>query len=348
MRRTTSVAPVRGWKTLGSGAVSVGAVDGVGTALALGVGAADAHADEQAAASATTRKDAQGHRTDMCSSPLQARSDAPPRGARYSIAAVRIDLNADVGESYGAWHMGQDEALIPLVTSVNIACGAHAGDPLVMAQTVSLACRNGVQIGAHPGYPDRDGFGRREISLSSDELEASLLFQLGALAAFVHEAGAELRHVKPHGALYNTAAKDVAVAAGVARAVKRFDPSLLLVGLCGSALLEAGREAGLAVAAEAFADRVYEPDGSLRSRRYPDAVLPDPEAAAEQAVSIVVLGKVTAHDGTSVPIQADTLCIHGDTPGAPEYARVVRDELAAAGVSVEPLPASPVARRGRG
>lgn len=252
---------------------------------------------------------------------------------------MRIDLNADVGESYGAWQMGQDEALIPLVTSVNIACGAHAGDPVVMARTVALARASGVQIGAHPGYPDRDGFGRRDMALTADELEASLLFQLGALAAFVRDAGAEMRHVKPHGALYNRAARDAEVAEAVARAVRRFDRTLVLVGLAGSQLLEAGNAAGLRVAAEAFADRAYEPDGSLRSRRHPDAVLGDPETAAEQAISIVVLGKVTAHDGTTVPLHADTLCIHGDTPGAAEYARRVRTELAAAGATVEPLPA---------
>jgi UPF0271 protein len=252
---------------------------------------------------------------------------------------VRIDLNADVGESYGAWQMGQDEALIPLVTSVNIACGAHAGDPLVMERTVALAHASGVQIGAHPGYPDRDGFGRRDMSLTPDELEAWLLFQLGALSAFVRDAGAELHHVKPHGALYNRAAQDADVAEAVARAVCRFDRSLVLIGLCGSRLLDAGRAQGLPVAAEAFADRAYEADGSLRSRRHPDAVLADPEAAAEQAVSIVVLGKVTARDGTTVTLHADTLCIHGDTPGAADYARLVRTELAAAGATVEPLPA---------
>ena len=250
---------------------------------------------------------------------------------------MRIDLNADVGESYGAWQMGQDEALIPLVTSVNIACGAHAGDPLVMARTVGLAKASGVAIGAHPGYPDRDGFGRRDMALTPDELEASLLYQLGALAAFVRDAGGVLRHVKPHGALYNQAAREPSVAEPVARAVRRFDPSLVLVGLADSQLLEAGRAEGLAVAAEAFADRAYEPDGSLRSRREANALLPDAEAAAEQAVSIVVLGKVMAHDGTTVPLRADTLCIHGDTPGAPEYALLVRSELAAAGVAVEPL-----------
>lgn len=259
---------------------------------------------------------------------------------------MRIDLNADVGESYGAWQMGQDEALIPLVTSVNIACGAHAGDPLVMQRTVALATRNGAQIGAHPGYADRDGFGRRDMSLTTDELEASLLYQLGALAAFVRAGGGQLRHVKPHGALYNRAARDREVADAVCRAVRRFDRSLVLVGLAGSELVAAGRAHRLRVAAEAFADRAYEPDGSLRSRRLPGAVLADPEAAAEQAVSIVVLGKVVAIDGTSVPIRADTLCIHGDTPGAAGHARLIRSELVAAGVSVAPLAPLAPPRRG--
>jgi len=250
---------------------------------------------------------------------------------------MRIDLNSDVGESYGAWVMGQDDELIPLVTSVNVACGAHAGDPSIMAHTVALAKEHGATLGAHPGYPDREGFGRRDISLSTDQLEAAILYQLGALHAFANDAGMRLRHVKPHGALYNRAAKDAAVARAVARAVRRFDNGLLLVGLAGSLLLEAGRAEGLQVAAEAFADRAYEPDGSLRSRRHDNAVLADPEMAAEQAVSIVVLGKAVAHDGSTVQIHADTLCIHGDTPGAPSYARSVRAALEAAGVTVAPL-----------
>lgn len=250
---------------------------------------------------------------------------------------MRIDLNSDVGESYGSWVMGQDETLIPMVTSINIACGAHAGDPTIMARTVALASAHGVVVGAHPGYPDREGFGRRDLSLSVEQLEVSILYQLGALAAFCRDADVPLRHVKPHGALYGRAAKDPGVAGAVARAVKRFDPTLTLVGLAGSASLEAGRKEGLHVAAEAFADRAYEPDGSLRSRRHANAVLRDPETAAEQAVSIVVLGKAVAHEGSTVQIRADTLCIHGDTPGAAEYARAVRDALQTAGVKVAPL-----------
>jgi len=184
---------------------------------------------------------------------------------------MRIDLNSDVGESYGAWQMGQDEALIPLVTSVNIACGAHAGDPQVMRATVELARRHGARIGAHPGYPDREGFGRRDFGLSAAELEASLLFQLGALEAFVRAAGERLSHVKPHGALYNRAARDAGVARAIATAIARFDPNLVLVGLAGSQLVEAGRASGLRVAAEAFADRA--PDAPHYARAVREALL---------------------------------------------------------------------------
>jgi len=250
---------------------------------------------------------------------------------------MRVDLNADVGESYGPWVMGHDEDLVPLVSSVNVCCGAHAGDPVVMARTVALAKRHRVALGAHPGYPDRDGFGRRDLALSTDELRASLLFQLGALSAFARDVGIRLRHVKPHGALYNRAARDEALAEVVAQAVHDFDRRLVLVGLAGSMLLDAGRAAGLRVAAEAFADRAYEADGSLRSRRLPGAVLDTAEAAAEQALSIVTLGKAVAHDGTTIDVRADTLCIHGDTPAAADYARRVRAALQHAGASIAPL-----------
>jgi 5-oxoprolinase (ATP-hydrolysing) subunit A len=240
---------------------------------------------------------------------------------------MHIDLNADVGESYGAWAMGDDESLVPLVSSANVACGAHAGDPLVMQRTVELAKRHGAAVGAHPGYADRDGFGRRELELPAEELRASLLYQLGALDAFCRLAGVQMHHVKPHGALYNRAARDGDLARTVAQAVHEFDARLVLVGLAGSLLLEAGREAGLAVAAEAFADRAYEPDGSLG--RF--------EHGAGQAVSIATLNRLTAYDGTTVEVRAETICLHGDTPGAAEYARQVRMALEQAGVTVAPL-----------
>jgi UPF0271 protein len=250
---------------------------------------------------------------------------------------VHIDLNADVGESYGAWTMGADAELLPNVSSANVACGAHAGDPVTMARTVVLARTHGVAVGAHPGYPDRDGFGRRDLDMTAEELEASLLAQLGALWAVCRAHGVDLVHVKPHGALYNRAATDLSLAQGVAQAVRRFSADLVLVGLAGSALLEAGDEAGLTVAAEAFADRAYEPDGTLRSRRQRDAVHHEPQVAAAQAVSIARDGRIRAHDGSEVAVSADTICLHGDTPGAAAIARAARDALKDAGIEVRAL-----------
>lgn len=246
---------------------------------------------------------------------------------------MRIDLNADVGESLGAWSLGEDEALIPLVTSVNVAAGMHAGDPVGIGRTVALAARYGVGVGAHPGYPDVAGFGRRDMALSPAEIEATVLYQVGAVAAFARAAGVELRHVKAHGALYNRAAHDEAAADAIARAVAAFSRELVLVGLAGSALVAAGRAAGLAVAEEAFADRAYEADGSLRSRRLEGAVLDDPAATAAQAVAIV-RGTVTAVDGTPLTVRADTICVHGDLPGAAARARAVREALLAAGIEL--------------
>jgi UPF0271 protein len=247
---------------------------------------------------------------------------------------VRVDLNADVGESFGAWSLGEDEALIPLVTSVNVACGLHAGDPVTIERTIRIAARHGVSVGAHPGYPDLAGFGRRAMHLPPDEVEASVLYQIGAVAGIARAAGTSLRHVKAHGALYTRAARDPQAAAAIARAIRRFDGDLVLVGLAGSALLDAGRGEGLAVAAEAFADRGYEPDGSLRARHHPDALLDDPEAAAAQALAIVRDHAVRAVDGSRVDVAADTICVHGDAPGAAARARAVRRALEAAGVDV--------------
>jgi 5-oxoprolinase (ATP-hydrolysing) subunit A len=248
-----------------------------------------------------------------------------------------VDLNSDVGESFGAWTIGDDEALIPLVTSVNVACGFHGGDPLVIERTVALAVRSGAAIGAHPGYPDLLGFGRRDMAMAPDELEAAIVYQVGAVGAFARAAGSELRHVKPHGALYNRGAVDPAVAETIARAVRRVSGELILVGLAGSLMLEAGRAAGLQVAAEAFADRAYEPDGTLRSRRLPGAVHTTPAAAAGQAVSIVRDGRLTAIDGSSVTVHAETICLHGDTPDAAGYAHAIRAALTEAGVTIAAL-----------
>lgn len=249
-----------------------------------------------------------------------------------AAGSIRIDLNADMGEGAGS-----EEELIPSLTSVNVACGGHAGDLETMTRTVELARRCEVAVGAHPGYPDREGFGRRELDLSAEELERSIAEQLAALAGVCEAASVEMTHVKAHGALYNRAAVDPELAAVVARAVRRFSPTLRLIGLAGSALLDAGRKQGLEVASEAFADRAYEADGTLRSRAVLGAVHKDPGVAAAQAISIARDHAVRAHDGHLIKIQADTICIHGDTPGAAQIARAVRAALAEAGVDVRAL-----------
>ncbi len=248
-----------------------------------------------------------------------------------------IDLNCDVGESYGVYRVGNDEALMPLITSANIACGYHAGDPVVMDRTVRLAARHGVGIGAHPGFPDLLGFGRRRMHLAPDEIENYVLYQVGALAAFARSVGAELAHVKPHGALYNMAAKDIEMARAIVRGVARVDPNLIVVGLAGAALVEAAREAGMRVASEGFADRAYNYDGTLRSRRLPGAVIEEPELAAERAVRIVRDGTVVAYTGEEIPLHVDTLCVHGDTPTAVEIVRTMRRKLEEAGIEVATL-----------
>ena len=250
---------------------------------------------------------------------------------------MKIDLNCDMGESFGRYQLGNDELLMPHVTSANIACGYHAGDPLVMDRTVRLAARHGVGVGAHPGFPDLQGFGRRPMGLSPDEIEAFVLYQVAALAGFARAAGVELIHVKPHGVLYNMAAQDRGMADAIARGVTRFSKNLVLVGLAGSQLVEAGLELDLRVAQEAFADRAYNPDGSLRSRRLPGAVLESPDQAAAQAVRLARDGSVIAYSGEEVTVEADTLCVHGDTPTALDIVQVIRRELAAAGVQVAPL-----------
>lgn len=234
-----------------------------------------------------------------------------------------IDLNCDLGESFGRYSLGKDDAIMAYVTSVNIACGFHAGDPAVMQATVRLAKAHGVKIGAHPGWPDLQGFGRREIKVDPAEAEAMVLYQVGALAAFVRAEGLALNHVKPHGALYNQAAQDAALAEAVARAVKRFSVDLILVGLAGCGLLEAGRAIGLQVAGEAFPDRGYNPDGTLVSRHLPGAVLKDPQEVAANAVRLAREG--IRFGGQTV--RPDTLCLHGDSPGAVENARLVREAL---------------------
>jgi UPF0271 protein len=241
---------------------------------------------------------------------------------------MKIDLNCDMGEN-----IGSDEEIMPYITSANIACGFHAGDEVTMRETVRLAKRHGVAVGAHPGWRDRAGFGRREMSLPLEEVEALVREQVEALAAIALAEGVELRHVKPHGALYNQAAKDPALASAVARAVKSISGGLVLVGLAGSGLVEAGLEVGLRVAGEGFPDRNYNPDGTLVPRREPHAMIELPEEVAAHALELVERG--IDFDGRRVRVE--TLCLHGDHPRAAENARRVREALAAAGIEVRAL-----------
>jgi UPF0271 protein len=252
---------------------------------------------------------------------------------------MRVDLNADVGESFGTYVVGQDPALMPYITSANIACGFHAGDPHVMRRTVQLARDCGVSIGAHPGFPDLAGFGRRTMTLAPDEIEDIVVYQVGALAAMAAAAGVPVTHVKPHGALYNQAARDEASAAAVARAVAAMDPGLILIGLAGSELIRAGHEAGLRTAAEVFADRGYDEEGRLLDRRLEGAVIHDVDEVCRRAVHMTLTSSIRTQRGTDLPSKVDTICIHGDTPGAPALAQSLREAMAAAGVTVLALTA---------
>jgi UPF0271 protein len=246
---------------------------------------------------------------------------------------VIIDLNADLGELPDA----DDAGVMRAVTSANIACGVHAGDAALMDTTVELALMNGVAVGAHPSFPDRAGFGRAMLRLSAVSIEAWIAYQLGALSAIAKARGAHLMHVKPHGAMYNMASVEPDLAEAIARAVKVFDASLVLVGPPASALTVAGARVGLRTAAEAFADRAYRADGTLVPRDEPGAVLTDAEAVAARAVMIAVERRVQTNDGTFMKLEADTICIHGDTPGAASLAAVVRASLEGAGVQVQAL-----------
>ena len=248
-----------------------------------------------------------------------------------------IDLNCDMGELPEALADGSQEALMKYVSSANIACGGHAGNVETMRVTLQQALRHKVAVGAHPGYEDRANFGRLELRLSDEEIAASVYRQILALEEIATKLGAQIGHVKAHGALYNQAARDREIARAFAEGVRRWRTGAILVGLAGSAMLEEFRAAGFPVAAEAFADRRYERDGSLRSRKFDDALLRDPEQAAAQALRIAELGSVIAADGSVVPVHAQTLCIHGDTPGAPEIAAAVGRRLEAAGIKIRTL-----------
>jgi UPF0271 protein len=248
-----------------------------------------------------------------------------------------IDLNCDMGELPEAIADGTQESLMPSLTSVNIACGGHAGDEQTMKITIEQALRWKLALGAHPSYPDRANFGRQELQIPAEAIADSVFEQVRALADVVAHYGVSLVHIKPHGALYNQAVRNRALAEAIAQGVARWRHDVVLMGLAGSQMLEVFREAGFAVAAEAFADRRYEPDGTLRSRKFDDALIRDPAEAGRQAVNIVQRGTVIACDASEVPINAQTLCIHGDTPGAPEIAAAVARALRRAGVTLSAL-----------
>jgi UPF0271 protein len=247
----------------------------------------------------------------------------------------RVDLNCDLGESFGAYRLGQDEGVLEIVTSANIACGYHAGDPATMRRTVHLALQRGVAIGAHPGLPDLVGFGRRQMEITPREAYDMTVYQIGALAAFARAAGGRLQHVKPHGALYNMAAVQRKLAEAIAEAVYDLDGRMMLFGLASSELVKAGERIGLATAHEVFADRTYQANGTLTPRSHPQALIADPEKAVQQVLRLVTEGRVRALSGEDVAVQADSICLHGDGPHALTWARQIREALEAAEVVVE-------------
>lgn len=249
----------------------------------------------------------------------------------------KINLNADMGEGFGAYDIGNDEALLEIIRSANIACGFHAGDPLVMRRLTRMAQEHGVSVGAHPGFNDLWGFGRRRIEMHPEDLEYTVAYQIGALQALASYSGVAVTHVKPHGALNNMAAESRELAHAIGRAIKVVDPSLIYVALAGSEMQKAAEELGLRVACEGFADRTYEDDGNLTPRKMPDSVIRDPEAAREHVVRMVTQQAVTSRSGKTIPCRIDSICVHGDEPTAVEVARAVRKGLEEAGLAVVPL-----------
>ncbi|AMM51836.1 LamB/YcsF family protein [Rufibacter sp. DG15C] len=251
--------------------------------------------------------------------------------------SLTVDVNCDLGESFGAYHLGNDEAILPFVTSANIACGFHAGDPSVMKKTVRLALANNVAIGAHPGFPDLVGFGRRELAVSPEEVYDMVVYQIGALHAFVQAQGGQLHHVKPHGALYNMAAVNAGLAQAIAEAIYHVHPQAVLYGLAGSELIKAGQKIGLQVAQEVFADRTYQADGTLTSRKQPNALITNQKEATSQVLRMVQEGKVRSQQGTDIEIQADTICLHGDGAHALEFARILHQMLTQEGITLKAM-----------
>lgn len=250
---------------------------------------------------------------------------------------IKVDVNCDLGESFGRYQLGEQEEVLKYITSANIACGFHAGDPTVMRRTVALAVENDVRIGAHPSFPDLIGFGRRQMYVKPHEAYDMVVYQIGALDAFLRLHNTQLQHVKPHGALYNMAAVDPSLAEAIAQAVKDVSPSLVLYGLAGSELTKAGEKLGLTVAHEVFADRTYQPDGTLTPRTEANALITDEQQSLDQIRQMVMEGSVRAVDGTIVKLQADTICVHGDSPHAVAFARRIYDDLRKSGVNVEPF-----------
>ncbi len=250
---------------------------------------------------------------------------------------MKIDLNCDLGESFGNYKIGMDEEVIKFISSANIACGFHASDPLVMAKTVLLAKEQGVSIGAHPGYPDLVGFGRRNMNVSPEELKAMVQYQIGALNAFCKANGVKMNHVKPHGAMYNMAAKDERLALAIAAGIAEVDDSLILLGLSGSELLKAANQVGLKCANEVFADRAYEEDGSLVARTKAGAVITNEEDVLERVIKMIKEQKVKAITGKEIEIKPDSICVHGDNPKALNFVRVIRDRLIKENIKIEAL-----------
>jgi len=248
-----------------------------------------------------------------------------------------IDLNCDMGESFGVWEMGRDAELMSFVSSVNIACGFHAGDASVIRKTVEMAFEKGVAIGAHPSFPDLQGFGRREMKMSAQEVFDIILYQVSAVKGICEASGARLHHVKPHGALYNQAAKDAKLAEAIAKAVKAVDENLIFYGLSNSFLISEAGRIELKTASEIFADRTYQADGSLTARSEPNALISDAETAAAQVLQMIVEESVTAVGGETIPIKAETVCIHGDGKHAFEFARTIRQKLIEAKLSIQPV-----------
>lgn len=248
-----------------------------------------------------------------------------------------VDLNSDLGESFGNYTIGMDEKVLPLVSSANVACGYHASDPVVMDKTIKLAKEAGIAVGAHPGFPDLMGFGRRNMVVSPEEAKAYVTYQLGALYAFTHKYDIPIQHCKPHGALYNMAGKDYTLAKAICEAVYDFDPEIVLLGLSGSELIRAAEDTGLKVAREFFADRAYEPDGSLVNRRKEGAMIHDEELAVSRVVRVIKEKKVTAINGEDIELNIDSICVHGDNESALAFVKKIRETLSAEGIAIAPL-----------